>query len=113
VQVKPSSLFGALLSTVLSPTLTVLLHNIFFHFSQSFWDPAVILACEKLDLDTRLICKEINEYPFNAMSKIIDPNLIFYRNYNDLRPYVEFCEGYIEYISTADILKKPGLTDRS
>jgi tRNA(Arg) A34 adenosine deaminase TadA len=52
-------------------------------------------ACRILDLDTRNICKKINEYATDALLKQIDKRLRFSRNYAKLRPYSNYCEEVI------------------
>lgn len=53
-------------------------------------------ACKTLELDTKNICKVILEPPINEMIKIINPNLRFTRNYDNIRPYnKDFCEEHI------------------
>ena len=53
-------------------------------------------ACQRLGLNTKIVCKNICEQPFNAMIKYIHPRLKFSRNYNCLRPEQQYCEEYIE-----------------
>lgn len=55
-------------------------------------------ACKQLDLDTRYICKEINEQPIQKMIEVLDPRLKFSRNYENLRPRSKFCEEYFEIL---------------
>lgn len=52
-------------------------------------------ACKILNLDTRYICKKLNEEATNLLLKNINPHLKFSRNYNKLRPYSEYCEEEI------------------
>jgi tRNA(adenine34) deaminase len=52
-------------------------------------------ACKILELDTRYICKLYNEEATDRLVKKIDPSLRFARNYNQLRPYAEYCEEMI------------------
>lgn len=56
-------------------------------------------ACKILGLDTRIICKKLNETSTDALLKQLDIRLKFSRNYNKLRPYTEYCE---EMISLSD-----------
>lgn len=49
-------------------------------------------ACQKLGLDTREVCKKAYEKPVQEFLKRIDPRLRFDRNYENLRPYADFCE---------------------
>jgi hypothetical protein len=53
-------------------------------------------ACNLLNLDTRTVCRQINNESIKKMVKIINPNLRFYRNYDNIRPHSPFCEEYIE-----------------
>jgi len=53
-------------------------------------------ACNILNLDTRIICKEIGEPSIQRVCGMINPKLEFSRNYRKIRPYNEFyCEEYI------------------
>jgi hypothetical protein len=53
-------------------------------------------ACKILDLDTKLICKKVFEQPTDALVKLINPNPVFTRNYNSIRPYKAYCEEIIK-----------------
>ncbi len=57
-------------------------------------------ACKILELDTRYICKKMNEISTDTLLKQIDGRLKFTRNYDKLRPYTEYCE---EMISLSEI----------
>lgn len=52
-------------------------------------------ACRILRLDTRHVCKLLNEESTDMLVKKIDSRLRFSRNYNNLRPYSSFCEESI------------------
>jgi len=52
-------------------------------------------ACKILDLDTRVICKQISEGPTRDLLRQLNPNLNFARNYDCLRPYEPYCEEMI------------------
>lgn len=52
-------------------------------------------ACRILGLDTRFICKRLNEASTDTLLKQIDSSLCFERNYDKLRPYAEYCEEMI------------------
>ncbi|HBE80661.1 MAG TPA: nucleoside deaminase [Firmicutes bacterium] len=52
-------------------------------------------ACRILALDTRYICKRLNETSTDCLLKQIDPRLNFSRNYDKLRPYSEYCEEMV------------------
>jgi len=67
-------------------------NQITFH-SQNFCP--TLEACKLLGLDTRHICKCINEDSTNQLIRQIDPRLTFSRNYEKLRPYSPYCEEMI------------------
>jgi Cytosine/adenosine deaminases len=52
-------------------------------------------ACRILGLDTRRVCKRLNENSTDILLKQVDSRLIFSRNYEKLRPYAEYCEELI------------------
>lgn len=52
-------------------------------------------ACKILGLDTRHVCKRLNEAATDALVKQVDGRLKFGRNYKKLRPYAEYCEERI------------------
>ncbi|AOT73246.1 tRNA-specific adenosine deaminase [Geosporobacter ferrireducens] len=52
-------------------------------------------ACKILGLDTRVICKKLNENSTDTLIRQINPQLRFSRNYEKLRPYTEYCEEII------------------
>ena len=66
--------------------------RIVFH-SQNFCP--TLEACRRLGLDTRHVCKRLNEQATDALVKRIDPRLTFSRNYERLRPYAPYCEEMI------------------
>lgn len=51
----------------------------------------ILDACQFLSLDTRAICKEIFEYPYQAILEAVNPRLQFSRNYELHRPYHDCC----------------------
>jgi len=53
-------------------------------------------ACKILGLDTRYICKILNEKPTNMLVKQIDERLSYHRNYEKLRQYCDYCEEMIQ-----------------
>ena len=63
-----------------------------FH-SQNFCP--TLEACRLLGLDTRHVCRCINEDSTNALLRQLDPRLRFSRNYEKLRPYAPYCEETI------------------
>ena len=55
-------------------------------------------ACRILGLDTRHICRLINEKSTDLLVKQISPHLQFTRNYDKLRPYSDYCEEMLTVI---------------
>lgn len=49
----------------------------------------------RLGLDTRSVCKEVSEPVCRYFLKKLNPNLVFERNYNHIRPYRDDCEERI------------------
>lgn len=66
--------------------------RIVFH-SQNFCP--TLEACRILDLDTREICRAVNEQPTDALVKQFNDRLQFGRNYEKLRPHCEYCEEMV------------------
>jgi tRNA(adenine34) deaminase len=56
----------------------------------------ILEACKKLGLDTRVVCKQGAEQSVQDLISKLSPNLIFSRNYKDLRPYGKYCEESFE-----------------
>jgi len=52
-------------------------------------------VCKILNLDTRYVCKRLNEDSTDTLIKQIDGGLKFSRNYEKLRPYTDYCEEMI------------------
>jgi tRNA(Arg) A34 adenosine deaminase TadA len=52
-------------------------------------------ACRILGLDTRDVCKKMNEASTDILLKQIDSRLRFSRNYDKIRPYSPYCEEAI------------------
>lgn len=57
-------------------------------------------ACGILNMDTRDVCKKLNEKGIQQICEMINPKLKFIRNYDHirshLRPNITFCEEYFE-----------------
>jgi tRNA(Arg) A34 adenosine deaminase TadA len=60
-------------------------------------------ACKILEIDTRMVCKKMNENSTDMLIKQIDPRLKFSRNYDRIRPYAEYCEEMISIDSIVPI----------
>ena len=56
-------------------------------------------ACQILDMDTKFVCKEIGEPSIKAFFKEINPKLNFFRDYNQIRPYSDYCLEFVEVIN--------------
>jgi len=54
-------------------------------------------ACRILGLDTRTVCRFYNEGATDQLIRQLDPRLRFQRNYQEIRPYTEYCEERITY----------------
>jgi len=59
-------------------------------------------ACKILGLDTRQICRKLNENATKLLIGQVDPRLCFSRNYDKLRPYSDYCEEMIGLTEKAD-----------
>jgi len=61
-----------------------------------WWNACPTLeACEKIGLDTRVICKKAYHRPVGKFLEQIHPRLRFDRNYDCIRPHASFCEEII------------------
>lgn len=58
----------------------------------------VLEACQRLGLDTREVCREGYEESIQDLITCLDPRLKFSRNYENLRPYGEYCEEAFELV---------------
>ena len=56
----------------------------------------VLEACKRLGKDTREVCKKAEEKSVQQLISSINPNLRFSRNYEKIRPYINYCEETIE-----------------
>ena len=59
-------------------------------------------ACKILEIDTRKICRKMNENSTHALIKQINSQLSFSRNYEKLRPYTDYCEEMISIETEID-----------
>jgi hypothetical protein len=55
------------------------------------WCP-YLEACNRLAIDTRVVCRRINHDCFVLLAQFIDPRLSYTRNYELLRPHGSYCE---------------------
>jgi hypothetical protein len=56
----------------------------------------ILEACQRLGFDTRTVCKQGAEQSVQDLISQLNPNLVFSRNYKDLRPYGKYCEESFE-----------------
>ena len=57
-------------------------------------------ACKRLNLDTRVICKEAYEKSVQVLISCLHSNLKFSRNYSKIRPHEDYCEEIVELIDS-------------
>jgi hypothetical protein len=60
----------------------------------SNWCP-YLEACREMGMDTRLFCRVGHERCMDSFIKLVNRKLQFSRNYEQLRPYCDFCEERI------------------
>ncbi|MCJ7624606.1 MAG: nucleoside deaminase [Anaerolineaceae bacterium] len=59
-------------------------------------NPCTLLeACISLGLDTRRVCRPVNEKATQAFVSRINPQLRFQRSYEEIRPHAEYCRERI------------------
>lgn len=63
-------------------------------------------ACRILGLDTRNVCKKMNEASTDRLLKQIDSRLCFSRNYDKIRPYFTYCEEAISLIENERVKRE-------
>ena len=59
----------------------------------------VVEACRRLGLETKEVCREVYQEPVQVLISRLNPNLFFSRNYDRIRPYAEYCEESIEWLT--------------
>ena len=64
-------------------------------------------ACKILNLDTRVVCKKLNEVPTQTLLQQLNPKLRFKRNYDAIRPFTPYCEEMILYEGNPILSPKP------
>jgi hypothetical protein len=68
-----------------------------------WWNPCpTLVACSRLGLDTKEICRKAFHKPAQAFLSAIDSRLIFRRNYHSLRPFTPYCEEIIELVEARE-----------
>ncbi len=58
----------------------------------------ILEACKRLGIDTRILCKAVNEESVQDFLSCLNPKLKFYRNYEKIRPHAKYCEETFELI---------------
>ncbi|MDW8033328.1 MAG: hypothetical protein RMI79_00010 [Nitrososphaerota archaeon] len=64
----------------------------------------ILRLSERLKLDTKYICREISEPVCKFVLSKLNPNLVFERNYEHIRPYAKSCEERIYWKNQKNIL---------
>jgi len=62
-------------------------------------------ACLALGLDTRRVCRPVNEKATQAFLSRLDPQLRFHRSYREIRPHAPFCRERIMRLDFAAYLR--------
>jgi tRNA(adenine34) deaminase len=62
-------------------------------------------ATQQLGIDTRKICRAINEKATQAFVSQLDPQLRFLRSYEKIRPYTNYCEERIIRVNFEDMMR--------
>ena len=62
-------------------------------------------ACQRLGLDTRRICRAINEKSTQAFLSRLDPQLRFLRSYAEIRPHTDYCRESIVRVDFEEIMR--------
>ena len=56
---------------------------------------SLLEACQTLELDTRQVCRSVNEKATQAFVSRINPQLRFHRSYKEIRPHADHCKEKI------------------
>jgi tRNA(Arg) A34 adenosine deaminase TadA len=62
-------------------------------------------ACLALDMDTRRVCRRVNERATQAFFSRLDPQLRFHRSYIEIRPHSDLCREWITRVNFAEHLQ--------
>lgn len=62
-------------------------------------------ACKRLGLDTRDVCRAAYEKSTQALLSRLDPQLRFYRSYEEMRPHANHCREMIIRVDFADMMR--------
>jgi tRNA(Arg) A34 adenosine deaminase TadA len=61
----------------------------------SFNPCSLLEACKALELDTREVCRHVNEKATQSFVSRINPELRFHRSYQEIRPFTSYCKEKI------------------
>ena len=64
-----------------------------------------LAACNELGLDTRTVCRAAYEKSTQAFVSQLDPQLRFYRSYQEIRPYAHHCREMIVRIDFKKMMR--------
>jgi len=62
-------------------------------------------ACIALGLDTRKVCRPVNEKATQAFLSRINPQLRFHRSYEEIRPHADYCKEKIIRVDLASYMR--------
>jgi tRNA(Arg) A34 adenosine deaminase TadA len=66
---------------------------------------ALLEACITLGLDTRMVCRPVNEKATQAFLSRINPQLRFHRSYEEIRPHADYCKEEIIRVDFAAYMR--------
>jgi tRNA(Arg) A34 adenosine deaminase TadA len=66
---------------------------------------SLLEACQALELDTRSVCRAVNEKATQAFVSRINPQLRFHRSYKEIRPYAAYCKEKIIRVDFATYMR--------
>jgi len=61
-------------------------------------------ACQRIGLDTRVVCRAVYEKSTQAFLSQLDPQLRFLRSYEEIRPYAHHCQERIIHLDFEEIM---------
>lgn len=61
-------------------------------------------ACQRIGLDTRVVCRAVYEKSTQAFISQLDPQLRFLRSYEEIRPYAHHCQERIVRLDFEQIM---------
>jgi tRNA(Arg) A34 adenosine deaminase TadA len=66
---------------------------------------SLLEACVALGLDTRKVCRPVNEKATQAFLSRLNPQLRFHRSYDEIRPHANYCKEKIARTNFAAYMK--------